>query len=647
VTDPMGYVTQTTFDAGGRTTQTVEANGTSSARTTSFTYTLDNLAATMTAVNGSTGNQTTTWTYGTSASSSGVVRNDLLASVAYPDSVGGSDVVSYAYNRLGEQRTIQDQRGTIRSLYRDLLGRLTNDCVTTVGSNTDATVLQIARAYEIRGMLSTITSRDSAAQGAGTVLNQVALSYNDFAQLIKDQQEHSGAVTSGTPSVQYTYDAGGSSSNEIRLNQLIYPTGRVIHYNFASGMDAMLNRVTSLSDSSGALAGYLYLGGGTVIRITYAQPGIWLDLWGGTSGTFNGIDQFGRVIDQRWQNHITTTPVDIDRYKYGYDQNSNRLWKNNLVGTAAVPAGLDEYYAYDPLNRLTEMQRGVLNSTQTGITGTPSAEQDWTLDPTGNWQNFTTKASGSTTLNQARSANMVNEITNISASTGPTWVTPVYDAAGNTIRMPQPANPTAGFTALYDAWNRMTRLFTGGGSSSSSSSGSGGSGGGPSVPVAVYDYDGRNFRIVKNTYVGGVLNEIRDVYFTAGWQDIEERVGGVPQYQFVWGIRYIDELICRADSSATELYATQDANFNLTSISLISGGVVERYVFDPYGTRAIMNAAWSIIAVSGYAWVVGHQGLMQDVETGLICNRMRYTVSILGILASRDPMSYGGASANL
>jgi len=40
------------------------------------------------------------------ATSSSVVRNDLLASVTYPDSISGSDVVSYAYNRLGQQGVV-------------------------------------------------------------------------------------------------------------------------------------------------------------------------------------------------------------------------------------------------------------------------------------------------------------------------------------------------------------------------------------------------------------------------------------------------------------------------------------------------------------------------------------------------------------
>ena len=81
-----------------------------------------------------------------------------------------------------------------------------------------------------------------------------------------------------------------------------------------------------------------------VIMDKYTQPSVWLDLWGGTSGTFTGIDLFGRIVDQRWQNNITGTPADIDRYKYDYDQDSNRLWKRNTVGTA-----LDEYYTYDSL----------------------------------------------------------------------------------------------------------------------------------------------------------------------------------------------------------------------------------------------------------------------------------------------------------
>ena len=42
---------------------------------------------------------------------------------------------------------------------------------------------------------------NSATPGSGTVVNQVALAYSTFGQLSAEQQSHSGAIGSGTPSV--------------------------------------------------------------------------------------------------------------------------------------------------------------------------------------------------------------------------------------------------------------------------------------------------------------------------------------------------------------------------------------------------------------------------------------------------------------
>jgi RHS repeat-associated protein len=623
--DPKGIVTQTSCDYAVKTTQTIEDFGTGKLnRMTDITYTLDNQIATLTAVNSTTGDQTTTYTYGTNLSSSSVASNDLLASVTYPDSVSGSDVVSYAYNRLGQQRTITDQRGTVRTIYYDALGRQTNDCVTTVGGGTDSAVLQIATAYEVRGMPSLITSTDSATQGSGTVLNQIALTYNTFSQLSQEQQEHSGNVSGSSLSVQYNYSTGASVSNQIRPTTLIYPNSRVItsSYGTSGGMNDYLSRVDTIQDTTSGtnnLSSYAYLGSSMVVRITYPQPSVWLDLWGGTSGTFDGLDLFSRIVDQRWQNNVTGTPTDIDRYQYGYDQNSNRLYKANVVGTAAV-GGLDEAYAYDNLNRLTQMQRGNLSGGV--ITGTPTRQMDYTLDPTGNWAAYLTKTNGTTDLNQTRTANKVNEITAIGGT--PAWATPpVYDPAGNMASFPQPASPSSNFIATYDAWNRMTSINTSSGS------------------IATYQYDGRGRRIVKNTTA---ISETRHFYYTNDWQDIEERTGTstTMDKQYVWGARFVDELVCRDDATPQRLYAMQDANFNLTSIANASGGVVERYRFDPYGSRTIMNASWGTISASVYDWVVGHQGLMHDEEDGLVYDRARYLSPMLGRFMSRDPIGYVG-----
>ena len=272
------------------------------------------------------------------------------------------------------------------------------------------------------------------------------------------------------------------------------------------------------------------------------------------------------------------------------------------------------------------MKRGTLTgSPPTGISGTPVRELDWTLDPTGNWPAYLTKTSGTTDLNQTRTGNTVNEITAIAGT--PNWTDPTYDAAGNTTAFPKASDPTSAFTATYDAWNRMVEVDDG------------------SSAVAKYKYDGRGRRIVKLTYVSGTLSETRHFYFTNDWQDIEERVGTSTSMdqQYVWGIRHVDELVCRdrtVSGSNERLYAMQDANFTLTGICGTSGTVVERYVFDPYGNRSVRNASWTAIGSSAYAWVVGHQGLQYDDAVGLVENRTRWLNALLGTFMKWDVMGY-------
>src|SRR5205085_1679102 len=120
---------------------------------------------------------------------------------------------------------------------------------------------------------------------------------------------------------------------------------------------------------------------------------------------------------------------------------------------------------------------------------------------------YVTKTTGTTDLNQTRTSNTVNEVSNITQSVGTLWTIPAYDANGNTTTLPQGIDPTQSYTALYDAWNRLTTLSAG------------------ANTVAKYQYDGRNRRAVKMTYTSGVLSETRHFYYTSGWQDIEERTG--------------------------------------------------------------------------------------------------------------------------
>ena len=128
-----------------------------------------------------------------------------------------------------------------------------------------------------------------------------------------------------------------------------------------------------------------------IIPIDYPEPEARLDLWGGTSGVFNGLDPFNRIVDQRWQNSTGSTPTDIDRYQYGYDRDSNRTSKANVVGTPIVTGGLDELYAYDRVKRLNLMQRGTLSPSRQAIGGALVVNQLARWVVSGNSQSHTVK----------------------------------------------------------------------------------------------------------------------------------------------------------------------------------------------------------------------------------------------------------------
>jgi hypothetical protein len=44
------------------------------------------------------------------------------------------------------------------------------------------------------------------------------------------------------------------------------------------------------------------------------------------------LDRFGQVVGQRW--YKTSGGTDLDRFGYGYDANSHRLYKENEVSAS-------------------------------------------------------------------------------------------------------------------------------------------------------------------------------------------------------------------------------------------------------------------------------------------------------------------------
>jgi len=103
-------------------------------------------------------------------------------------------------------------------------------------------------------------------------VNQLQRKFNGLGQLTQEWQSHSGAVnTSTTPSVQYAWSEMSGGANHSRLTSMTYPNGKVLTFNYSSGLNDTISRLSSLSDSSGTLASYDYLGLGTVVRRAHSQ----------------------------------------------------------------------------------------------------------------------------------------------------------------------------------------------------------------------------------------------------------------------------------------------------------------------------------------------------------------------------------------
>ncbi len=420
----------------------------------------------------------------------------------------------------------------------------------------------------------------------------------------------------------------------------------------SSGIGDKISRVTALSSAStrpnenNVYSAYSYNGAGRMVVEDFVQPDVRLDHWGQTADTYAGFDRFGRVTRQLWKDYDAN--ASRDHYNYGYDRSSNRKWRENTL-----TSGKDEYFTYDRLNRLTSTDRGDLTGTYpnyTGISGTPAAERDYTLDALGNWTDYIEKSSGSTTLDQDRTHNPVNEIAGITEGGGEeAWIDPAWDARGNMTTVPKPSDLdlAGGLTCAYDSWNRLAEVKQG------------------ETVVAKYEYDGLNRRVKKHideqspADPNGV-DVYQHFFYNVGWQALETHEatsendgpeGLNPEYQFVWSGRYIDAPILRDENkdgnsdciSGTDerLYYLTDAQMNVTCLVDTGGDAVERYVYDPYGTVTIYDDDWSDTrSQSSYANPILFAGYYRDGETHLYYVRNRMYHPPLGRWLQRDPVGY-------
>ncbi len=226
----------------------------------------------------------------------------------------------------------------------------------------------------------------SASEPAeGSIANQVSYQYDTNGNLVNEYQEHNGAVQSSQSLyVAYGYD---SAATGYRPTTLQYPTtavnttnpSRVLTDSYgASGTDYEINQLDSIIDGTGTAASPTlgatldtlgYLGSGAIVSEEYTGS-IGLDIGYNLLATTDrsdqkpDIDQFGRVVDQVWNDYATGGNL-LDGYQYTYNLQGDVASKQNLYKTAyptSTAPYLDESYTYDQQDQLLSLTRGQLNT---------------------------------------------------------------------------------------------------------------------------------------------------------------------------------------------------------------------------------------------------------------------------------------------
>ena len=223
-----------------------------------------------------------------------------------------------------------------------------------------------------------------------------------------------------------------------------------------------------------------------------------------------------------------------------------------------------------------------------------------------------------------------NYVEDVPGSTDTTWHE-VVDANGNRKNFCPGTNTSGGHTYIYDQDNRLVSYSD------------------LNDVVTTYAYDAFGRRISKTT--GG--NTTRYVY--AGWDVIQERNGsnGLLRSYLLSG-QATDGVVAMTTHNPSTGAATasyfylKDARGNVVALATPAGGVVERYVYDAYGTPTVYNTAWgSPTSQSPLGNPYLFQSRNYDSESGLYYYRLRYMDPFVGRFITPDPIGNWGDAANL
>jgi len=107
----------------------------------------------------------------------------------------------------------------------------------------------------------------------------------------------------------------------------------------------------------------------------------------------------------------------------------------------------------------------------------------------------------------------------------------------------------------------------------------------------------------------------------------------------VYSGTYVDEPLLYVNGS-TKCYVSSNHLYSVAALTDSMGDVVERYRYDAYGKRTVLNSSGTSISTSTVGFQIGFTGRYHDAETGLVYFRNRMYSSTLGRFLRRDPLGY-------
>jgi RHS repeat-associated protein len=415
ITDPLGRITDSDYDANGRLISIIYAKGTTDEAQRQFEY---DLAGNQRAIIDENGNRTT-FEYD--------ALNRLLKTIeADPDGAGPltSPITTYSYDAVGNLISTTDAVGNVNQNSYDKLNRLIQ--------NIDALNQKTSYSYDSLGnLLSVVDPLGNKTENIYDARNRLIETVDPDNGITKFTYDLSNNLTSVIDPVNnqttFVYDARS------RLISETDPLEKVTQYQY----DAVDNLIAK-TDRNNRKIEYKYddinrritetwVGNNEVINYSYDKASNQTAVNDKFSSSAFNYDNRDRLLSV---NNAGTPGFSNVVLNYSYDKVGNVL---SLVDTINNIAGGNNSYSYDALNRLTKL-------TQSG-NGVSDKRVDFGYNSLGQYTSINrySNLTGTQLVNGTTySYDSLNRLTNLNHSNG--------------------TNNVAFYNYVYDAASRITKI---------------------------------------------------------------------------------------------------------------------------------------------------------------------------------------------